>query len=478
MVIAGVRIVRPIGAGGMGRVYEGLQEQPARKVAVKVMRPGLASAEADRRFRLETEILGRLDHPGIARIFAAGTVDLLGTQLPYFVMEYLADARTIVAHADAAGLSLAERLTLFAEACDAVACGHARGIVHRDLKPANILVAADGRPRVIDFGVARWRDEAAAAEPLTITGQFVGTLQYTSPEQCAGRPDAVDARSDVYALGVVLHELLTGRTPYALAGLAPLEAARVICERVPPAARSLNRAIPPGIDRVVSRCLRKAPAERYADAAALAAAIRKPDAGRRLPRRALIPAAAAGLTATGLAAWLATRDTAPAERTVTFDLRQHPGNELVRATNAAIYREPFGAHLYWAPIRQREWAEVVYRLESPFPIADVTLERFGVEAWNRHNVAPFDPEAAVHLEISPDGDRWTEVTSSTPAGGVRADAGFADAVRGSRRVFFRARLYETNSWNRNQVHRAQFLRGEPDRGNIPSVTLHRRPRDR
>jgi hypothetical protein len=220
------------------------------------------------------------------------------------------------------------------------------------------------------------------------------------------------------------------------------------------------------------------PADRYADAAALAAAVRNPDAERRAPRRAWIAAAAAGLVATGTAAWLATRDTGPAERTFAFDLRQPTGNELVRATNATIYREPFGAHLYWAPIRQREWAEVVYRLESPFPIADVTLERFGVEAWNRHNVAPFDPEAAVHLEISPDGDRWTEVTSSTPAGGVRADAGFADAVRGSRRVFFRARLYETNSWNRNQVHRAQFLRGEPDRGNIPSVTLHRRPRDR
>ena len=476
MVIAGVRIVQEIGAGGMGRVYEGWQEQPARKVAVKVMRPGLAAAEADRRFRREAEILGQLEHPGIARIFAAGTFDLLGTPLPFFVMEYIPEARTIIDHAEAARLSLDERLALFTAACDAVACGHARGIVHRDLKPANILVAADGRPRVIDFGVARWRDETAAAEPMTVTGQFVGTLQYTSPEQCGGRPDAVDARSDVYALGVVLHELLTGRPPYAVAGLGPVEAARVVCERVPPPARSLNRGIPRGIDRVIARCLRKDPGERFADAAALAAAVRSPAVERTPSRRAVIAAAVAGLTATGLGLWVAARDAKPAERKVAFDLRQPPGPEFVSATNAKIYREPFGAATYWAPIRQREWAEVVYRLESPFPIADVALDRFQVEAWNRHNVANFDPQSAVHLEISPDGEHWTEVTSSTPAGGIRSDPAFAAAVRGARQAFFRARLYETNSWMGNQVHRAQFLRSEPDLGRIPAVKLLGRPR--
>ena len=153
-----------------------------------------------------------------------------------------------------------------------------------------------------------------------------------------------------------------------------------------------------------------------------------------------------------------------------------PAGDLVRATNARIYREPFGDVVYWAPIRQREWAEVVYRLESPFPIADIALERFGVEAWNRHNVVAFDPEAAAHLEISPDGTRWSPVASSTPAGGVQSSASFAAAVRGARQVFFRARLFETNSWNRNQVHRAQFLRSEPDLGRLPTVTLLRQGR--
>ena len=108
--------------------------------------------------------------------------------------------------------------------------------------------------------------------------------------------------------------------------------------------------------------------------------------------------------------------------------------------------------------------------------AAVTLERFRVDAWNLHNDVPFDREAAVHLEISPDGAAWSEVMSSTPAGGRKENGGFAAAVRNSRQVFFRARLYETNSWNRNQVHRAQFLRSEPDRGTMPIVTLSDRPR--
>lgn len=473
MIVGGVRILRLIGEGGMGRVYEGWQQQPARRVAVKVMRPGCTSPEALTRFHREAEILGQLDHPGIARIFAAGSFDLMGTSLPYYVMEFLPAARNIVAYAAAAGLTLDDRLAVFAQVCDAVASGHARGVVHRDLKPANILVDAAGRPRVIDFGVARWRDEAARA---TLTGQFVGTLQYMSPEQCAARPETVDARADVYALGVVLHELVAGRLPYEVRDLGPVEAARVIVERIPSPPSRIDRRIPRRIDRIVGRCLRKDPAGRFADAAALAAAIRAP-ADEPVPtRRAWIAAGVLGLAAAATVVSLPWGGGPPQERTTTFDLREPPGSDLVRANNARIYREPFGAVAYWAPIRQREWAEVVYRLEAPFPVAAVTLDRFRVDAWNLHNDVPFDPAAAVHLEISPDGEHWTEVMSSTPAGGRKENAAFASAVRGARQVFFRARLYETNSWNRNQVHRAQFLRSEPGLGSLPKVTLADQPR--
>lgn len=176
---------------------------------------------------------------------------------------------------------------------------------------------------------------------------------------------------------------------------------------------------------------------------------------------------AAALAAAGASLWRA----APADREVSFDLRKPPGAELVRATNARIYREPFGDVLYWAPVELRAWAEVVYRLESPFPIADVELSGFDVAAWNDHSDVPFDPDAAVRLEISPDGRVWTPISSSTPAGGNRSNKAFASAVRGSRQVFFRASLYETNAWNRHQVHRAQFLRSEPDLGRLPVVKL-------
>ncbi|MDY7107256.1 MAG: serine/threonine-protein kinase, partial [Planctomycetota bacterium] len=138
------RVRRLIGAGGMGAVYEAQQEHPHRTVAVKVLRPGLASASALRRFGLEAEMLAHLRHPGIAHVYDAGTHDDGSGGVPYFVMEYIPDARNLIEYADAAGLNTRHRLALFARVCDAVHHGHQKGIIHRDLKPANILVAQDG----------------------------------------------------------------------------------------------------------------------------------------------------------------------------------------------------------------------------------------------------------------------------------------------------------------------------------------------
>ncbi len=210
------RVVRRIASGGMGTVYEAMQDQPQRRVAIKVLRPGVANGETVRRFKLEVQLLGKLQHPGIAQIFDAGTYDDGGGGMPYFIMEYIAGGEAITSFAKASGLTRRRRLALVLQVCDAVHHGHLRGIVHRDLKPHNILVVPDseaappasppgsardnpgGRVKVIDFGVARSLDDGAFEQTtLTRGGQVLGTLPYMSPEQCDG--DA-DARTDVYAL--------------------------------------------------------------------------------------------------------------------------------------------------------------------------------------------------------------------------------------------------------------------------------------
>src|SRR5262249_12963706 len=148
-------VLHRVGVGGMGAVYEALQEQPRRVVALKVMRGGLASRTALRRFTLEAELLGRLRHPWIAQVYEAGTYDYGGGQAPFFAMEFIPEARTITEFARDHHRSTRERLALFAAACDAVHHAHTKGIIHRDLKPSNILVDQSGQPKVIDFGVAR-----------------------------------------------------------------------------------------------------------------------------------------------------------------------------------------------------------------------------------------------------------------------------------------------------------------------------------
>ena len=274
--LGGVTILRLLGEGGMGRVYEARQTTPERLVAVKVLRDAIASREQLARFTYEAEVLGRLRHPGIAQIHSSGTFRDGPLTVPFFIMELVAEARPITEHARAHGLGLKARVGMFRAVCDAVAHGHRKGVIHRDLKPANILVDAAGDPKVIDFGVARSTAVDPARSGLrTVAGQLVGTLLYMSPEQLDGRVDEVDARSDVYALGLVLHELLVGDLPPGHArgsrtGPAPATgdsraAAAVAVERTARSA-GCGRTAARSLGAIVGACLAPAGGDRYATA--------------------------------------------------------------------------------------------------------------------------------------------------------------------------------------------------------------------
>jgi tRNA A-37 threonylcarbamoyl transferase component Bud32 len=271
VVIGHYHLKREIASGGMGVVYEAVQENPRRVVAVKVMRTGgLGSRNWLRRFQAEAQALARLHHPCIAQIFEAGSHETASGAVPFFAMEYIPGAKPLPEYAARAGLNLRQRLELFVGVCRAVHHAHTRGIIHRDLKPANILVGADGQAKVIDFGVARAADaEQAPADLQTDMRSLVGTLMYMSPEQCEGDPNAIDARSDVYTLGVVLFELLTGRLPYAPArGMA--EIARRICDEQPIRSSSIVPELAGDVESVLLKALQKEPSNRYQSAGELA----------------------------------------------------------------------------------------------------------------------------------------------------------------------------------------------------------------
>jgi len=267
------RILHLLGEGGMGVVYEAEQDFPHRTVALKVIRAGYASGEMLRRFENEAQALGRLQHPGIAQIYEAGTAETPFGRQPYFAME-LVRGQTLLAYCNEQQLSVGQRLELAAKICDAVQHAHQRGLIHRDLKPANILVEESGQPRILDFGVARLTDSDAQATRQTDIGQLVGTLAYMSPEQVLGNPDEIDTRSDVYALGVILYELLTGKKPYTI-GRQIHEVVRTIREEEPSALSSVNRTYRGDIETIVGRALEKDKTRRYAAAAELAADLRR-----------------------------------------------------------------------------------------------------------------------------------------------------------------------------------------------------------
>lgn len=272
-------ILRRLGRGGMGVVYEARQDHPRRVVALKVIKPGNITADQlrqlEQRFDLEAQVLGRLQHPGIAQIFEAGVAKSGSRVRPYFAME-LVRGKPLAKFAAERQLNLRQRLELFAQICDAVQHAHQRGVIHRDLKPENILVTEEGQPKILDFGVARVTDaDLQATTVQTDIGQLIGTIPYMSPEQVGGDPHELDTRSDVYALGVVLYELLAGRLPYDLSRRLIPEAVRIIREEEPTRLSSVSRSLRGDVETIVGKSLEKEKDRRYASAAEMAADIRR-----------------------------------------------------------------------------------------------------------------------------------------------------------------------------------------------------------
>lgn len=265
------RIVRVLGAGGMGVVFLAQQRHPQRLVAVKTLHAGISQPEHLARFQQEAEILARFTHPGIAQVIASGRTSTEMGAVPYIAMEYVQGTPLLEF---CATQSVRERLELLRRICDAVEHAHIRGVIHRDLKPGNILVLEGGQPKVLDFGVARLAADRGGDE-LTGVGVIVGTVAYMSPEQASGDPTTVDIRTDVYALGMIGFRMLTGQLPYAVSGLNLAQVLKAICDAQPRALASFERRFAGDLDTIFAKSLAKEKDQRYRNAAEFSEDLRR-----------------------------------------------------------------------------------------------------------------------------------------------------------------------------------------------------------
>jgi len=270
--IVGYRIVRELHRGGQGVVYEAFQESTRRKVAIKVMKEGpFAGAADEARFDREVQVLGQLNHPNIVTIHDSGS----SAGHHYFVMDYV-PGQSLDAYMASARPSIDESLRLFARVCDAVNAAHLRGVIHRDLKPGNVRIDTEGEPRVLDFGLAKVATTDSDVSAMTMTGQFVGSLPWASPEQAEAVPSKIDVRTDVYSLGVILYHMLTGKFPYNVIGNVRDVLDNILtAEPTRPSTlrgegERLARRINDEVETIVLKCLHKERERRYQTAGELA----------------------------------------------------------------------------------------------------------------------------------------------------------------------------------------------------------------
>src|SRR5438094_8662935 len=419
-LIGAYRIVREIGRGGMGAVYlaERADEHYKKQVAIKLVKRGMDTDSVLRHFRNERQILAGFDHPNIARLFDGGTT---GDGLPYFVMEYV-EGLPINEYCATHSLSALQRLKLFREACAAVSYAHRYTVIHRDIKMSNILVTSEGTPKLLDVGIAKILAPGTGQEALmTMTGVRPMTPEYASPEQVRGEP--VTTASDVYSLGVVLYELLTGRSPYHFTSRSPADLAREITNTEPPRPSTVvsnnnqqseitnQKFLRGDLDNILLMALRKEPQRRYQSVEQFADDIRrhlesrpvlarKDTIGyraRKFVRRNRVAVAGAllilvsligGLIATAWQAHRATVQKALAERrfndvrelahSVLFDyhdaIKNLPGATRVRerlVKDALNYLDSLAREATGDPALQRELAAAYER------VGDVRGEAFG-----------------------------------------------------------------------------------------------------